>query len=47
LAAIYENLGRYSDASNTLEYALSLYPNKEEISELLFFSYVREGKLLK
>lgn len=47
LAAIYENLGRYSDASGTLEYALSLYPNKEEISELLFFSYVREGKLLK
>lgn len=47
LAAIYENLGRYSEASSTLEYVLNLYPNKEEISELLFFSFVREGKLLK
>ncbi len=47
LALIYDGLGRHSEATATLEYILSLFPNKKELSELLFFSYVREGKLLK
>lgn len=47
LAHIYESLGRYSDATATLEYTLSLFKDNKELAELLFFSYVREGKLLR
>ena len=48
LVAIYNNLGRYGDATATLEYVLNaLFPGRRDMSELLFFSYVREGKLLK
>lgn len=47
LVSIYNNLGRYSETTQTLEYVLSLFPNSRDLSEQLFYSYVREGKLLK
>jgi hypothetical protein len=47
LVSIYNNLGRYSETTAILEYVLSLFPNSKDLSEQLFFSYVREGKLLK
>ena len=47
LVLIYESLGRYSDATQVLVETLALFPTHKQLSELLFFSYVREGKLLK
>jgi len=47
LAAIYHHLGRYDEATAALEYINSLFPGKKDLGEALFFSYVREGKLLK
>ena len=47
IVAIYNNLGRYHDATNMLEYILTVFPQKKELQEQLFFSYVRENKLLK
>lgn len=47
LVLIYESLGRYSDATQVLIETLQLFPTHKQLSELLFFSYVREGKLLK
>ena len=47
LVAIYNNLGRYSEATDILEYALEMFPGNKDLAESLFFSYVREGKLLK
>ncbi len=47
LVAIYNHLGRHGEATVTLEYVLSLFPNQRSLSEELFYSYVREGKLLK
>ena len=47
LVLIYESLGRYSDATQVLIDILVIFPNHKQLSELLFFSYVREGKLLK
>jgi tetratricopeptide (TPR) repeat protein len=47
MVSIYNNLGRYGDATLLLEHTLNLFPNKKDLQEQLFFSYVREGKLLK
>lgn len=47
LAAIYNNLGRYSDATATLEHILEMFPGNQDLQEALFCSFVREGKLLK
>ena len=33
LVAIYNNLGRYADATATLEYVLTLFPGKRDLSE--------------
>jgi len=45
--AIYNNLARYSEATVLMEYVLNIFPGKLDLQEQLFFSYVREGKLLK
>lgn len=47
LVAIYNNMGRYSEATQTLEFALEMFHGNKDLSEALFFSYVREAKLLK
>jgi hypothetical protein len=47
MVSIYNNLGRYSDATATLEHILGMFPANKELQEYLFFSFVREGKLLK
>ena len=47
MVAIYNNLGKYKEATLLLEYIINVFPNKKELQEQLFFSYVREGKLLK
>lgn len=48
LAYAYNDLGLYSEATALLEYVLNLSTEtNEELSEELFFSYVRENKLLK
>jgi tetratricopeptide (TPR) repeat protein len=46
-ASVLTGLGRYSDATSLLEYILNIFPSKKNLQEELFFSYVREGKLLK
>jgi tetratricopeptide (TPR) repeat protein len=45
--AIYNNIGRYAESTETLEFSLDMFPGNKDLSEALFFSYVREGKLLK
>jgi hypothetical protein len=47
LVYAYNELGMYSETTALLEYNLSAAQDNEELSEELFFSYVREGKLLK
>ena len=47
MVAIYNNLGSYNQATQLLEYILNLFPNKKDLQEQLFYSYVREGMLLK
>ena len=37
----------YSETTSLLEYILGPAQDNEELCEELFFSYVREGKLLK
>lgn len=44
---IYNELGMYHETTNLLEYTLSMNIENEELAEELFFSYVRENKLLK
>lgn len=47
LLTIYNDLGMYNETTNLLEYVLSINLDSEELCEELFFSYVRENKLLK
>ena len=47
MVAIYNNVGNYAEATILLEYIINVFPSKKELQEQLFFSYVREGKLLK
>ena len=47
LVAIYNHLGRHNSATLALEFATGRYNNHRGLSEELFYSYVREGKLLK
>lgn len=47
LVHIYNNMGRYSEATATLESAIDMFHTNKELGEALFFSYVREAKLLK
>jgi len=37
----------YSETTSLLEFILTASQENEELGEELFFSYVREGKLLK
>ena len=46
-ASVFTGLGRYSDSTALLEYILNIFPSKKSLQEELFYSYVREGKLLK
>ena len=47
MSLIYNELGRHDDATLILEGITQMYPGKRELNELLFFSYVRQGDLLK
>lgn len=47
LVAIYNHLGRHNSATQALEFATTRYQNHRGLAEELFYSYVREGKLLK
>ena len=47
LINIYNDLGMYNETTSLLEYVLSVNLDSEELCEELFFSYVRENKLLK
>jgi len=47
LLAIYNDLGIYNEATALLEYVMTVNLDNEELGEELFFSYVRENKLLK
>ncbi len=47
LIEAFNDLGQYSDTTGILEYVLELSTENEELGEELFFSYVRENKLLK
>jgi len=40
-------LGRHTEATNVLEQILTMFKDNKGLQEELFFSYVREGKLLK
>lgn len=40
-------MGRYTEATEVLEFVLEMFPSNKDLSEALFFSYVREAKLLK
>ena len=47
LVYAFNELGMYSETTALLEYILAPAQDNEELCEELFFSYVREGKLLK
>ena len=47
LLTIYNEMGMYHETTSLLEYVLSINLDNEELCEELFFSYVRESKLLK
>ena len=47
LVHVYNEIGQYHESTQLLEFILSINLENEELSEELFFSYVREGKLLK
>ena len=47
LLTIYNEMGMYHETTSLLEYVLSINLDNEELCEELFFSYVRENKLLK
>ena len=47
LAMIYTEAGQYTEATNILEDTYVMNPEDEDIGQDLFFSYVRENKLLK
>ena len=47
LVYAYNELGMYSETTSLLEFILTASQENEELGEELFFSYVREGKLLK
>jgi predicted Zn-dependent protease len=47
LVYVLNDLGLYSETTTLLEYVMTVNLDNEELSEELFFAYVREGKLLK
>jgi hypothetical protein len=47
LINIYNDLGMYNETTSLLEFVMSVNLDNEELCEELFFSYVRENKLLK
>ena len=47
ISLIYDGLGKYEEATKVLEEITAVYPNKRELNDLLFYSYVKDGNLLK
>ena len=47
LVYAYNEVGMYSETTALLEFIMGSSQDNEELGEELFFSYVREGKLLK
>lgn len=47
LIIIYNEMGQYNETTALLESVISVSPDNEELCEELFYSYVRENKLLK
>ena len=47
LVFIFTAFGKNEDATLLLENVKELHKNRQDLNEQLFFSYVREGKLLK
>ena len=47
LIQVFNDMGQYQETTALLEYVMAFSLENEELSEELFFSYVREGKLLK
>lgn len=47
LILVFNDMGQYQETTALLEYVMAFSLEHEELSEELFFSYVREGKLLK
>jgi hypothetical protein len=47
LVFIYTAFSQSAEATKLLEGVQSLYSDRMDLGEQLFFSYVREGKLLK
>lgn len=47
LLTIYNDLGMYNESTALLEFVMSVNLDNEELCQELFFSYVRENKLLK
>lgn len=47
LVYVLNDLGQYQEVTQLLEFVIGINLDNEELQEELFFSYVREGKLLK
>jgi hypothetical protein len=47
LVAIFTEFGENDQATKLLEGVKALHGVKKDIGEILFFAYVREGKILK
>ena len=47
LVGVYNSIGAYDQTTIALEYVLKLFPGCKDLSEQLFFSYIRQGELLK
>lgn len=44
---IFTQYGMYRECTKMLENASSIHDNRQDLSEQLFFAYVRENKLLQ